>query len=204
MRVLQLLLLRIPKQDEAKARKRLEKLYRTGIAQMPGKRLPIDAGQRTPLNGLALALYGAKEAKRWRVASNFQSDDFSYITGDPAWLRGRLAKWSTHSSLHGTLPDARRIFLAGAKQMTNELELWTKYRASGNDSDQHIVETYGAIQSPDTVALMVDMHARSKAKSLVEVWFRTHAEYAEKHVVKLAKERGALAKSAARIAASLR
>lgn len=150
------------------------------------------AAERTPLNGLALALYGADAAKRWELAS----DDYPYLSGSPTWLRKKLSNWTKWRSLHGEVPDARRVFLAGAAQMETEGKLWMKYRAGASDADRHLVETYGAIKSPHTVTLMVDMYARSKAKALVGEWFGAHADYAARHLEGLAKGRGKLAKTA--------
>ena len=177
-------------------RKRLERLYKKYLSKFTDKRLPIDAGRRTPLNGLALALFGAKEAKRWRIARNFCTADFTYITGAPTWLRGRLATWTNQGSLHGAVPDARRVFLAGKAQMKNEAKLWTKYRRGADDADRHIVETFGAVRSPGTVALMVDMYARSKVRGLVKAWFVSYADYARRPLANLAKGRGKLATTA--------
>jgi hypothetical protein len=192
LRVLQVLLLRLAAEDEATARKRLTKVLHGGLELMPRKRLPTDAGERTPLNGLALALHGAAAAKKWELANG----DYEFLSGAPSWLRKKLAAWAKSRSLHGSLPDPRRIFLAGAAQLQTEAELWMKYRAGAADSDRYVVETYGTIRSPHVVPLMLDMYARSNAKVLAKDWFIAHADYAAKHVEKAAKGNGKLAKAA--------
>jgi len=77
-----------------------------------------------------------------------------------------------------SLPDPRLVFLGGDPVYEIELALWPKYGAPYSRSKAHrlILERFGRIQSPHTVALVASMSERSSARKEAVAWLERHRD----------------------------
>lgn len=87
-----------------------------------------------------------------------------------------------------SLPDPRLVFLGGDPVYEVELALWPKYGAPYPPSKAHrlILERFGRIKSPHTVALVASMAEKAKAKKEAAAWLARHRAYAVPHLRSLA------------------
>jgi hypothetical protein len=78
------------------------------------------------------------------------------------------------------LPDPRLVFLGGDAVYEVELALWPKYGAPYSPSKAHrlILERFGRIQSPLTVALVSAMADKSRAKKEALAWLEQRRDAA--------------------------
>ncbi len=87
-----------------------------------------------------------------------------------------------------SLPDPRLVFLGGDAVYEIELSLWSKYGAPYSPAKAHrlILERFGRIKSPYTVALVSVMAEKSKAKKEAVAWLEQRRDYALEQLESLA------------------
>jgi hypothetical protein len=163
------LLLRLPADEAAGARARLEALYQVWTEEP--KRFRTAAAK-----AIDVVLHGAAGAERSAYRAGGQISPYAplHILDDPAWV-ARIVKASGAPD-QSAKPDARLVFLGGDEVLDLELSRWKKYTKPG--AHTLLVEQLGKIQSPQILPWMLEMSATSKAKGDAQAWFLAHADFA--------------------------
>lgn len=72
-------------------------------------------------------------------------------------------------------PDVRRVFLAGRDMLEHETAWIGHYTRSVTESPSTMLATFGLVNDPRTVELMLRLHARRPLAKRVESWLVQHA-----------------------------
>jgi hypothetical protein len=179
------LLLRLPEAEAARARSRIEALYR---AWETGSNRFREAAR----DAIDVVLHGKEGAER----SAYKPDDENISTGqplfvldDPAWIVCTVR--ASGAPDESSTPDPRLTFLGGEEVLALEISWWKKYTQPG--AHAQLVEYFGKIKSPKILPWMLEMSATSKAKASAAAWFAAHADYAKEFLEETAGGKGASA-----------
>jgi hypothetical protein len=99
-------------------------------------------------------------------------------------------------------PDVRRVHLAGKDMLERETGWVDRYARSVTTAPATMLETFGLVNDPRTVSLVVRLHARRPLAKRVEAWLRQHADLSRPALANLSQA-GPLAERAATLLAKL-
>ncbi len=172
------LLLRLPKSQAAKYRKRLSAVL-DGFAKTRPDGI-ASVGATYPIKWLDPVLNGKAGAERSGYAPGGKLSPVSlvHVCDDPAFVLASV-KASGPPDASGEV-DARLTFLGGQGVLDLEVSWWKKYKRGPKPAAAHarVVQQLGAISSDKIPPLMLDMALASKAKKAASDWFVEHADFA--------------------------
>ncbi len=203
------LLLRVRPNVYAHLRERVEQVFvrwaRASKLELP---LPVapkvapnfDAALRT----LDILLYGAAGASRslMPIVEGLDIRGVAHVVDDPAYVRKIIAQEAKNSGGARKYFDARLVFLGGLELVDHYATRVSVLKTAGERA--RIINTFGAIQAPSVVAMMVDLVGTPKSRKPALAWLIAHKTYAIPMVETLAKGEDPGATTATAILAELR
>jgi hypothetical protein len=84
-------------------------------------------------------------------------------------------------------PDVRRVYLAGKASLELEMQWIDRYARSMTTAPERMLETFGLVNDPRSIELLVRLHARRPLAKRVEAWMAQHAELARPVLTRLAE-----------------
>ncbi len=162
------LLLRLPDEESAAAKKRIEALVKAFEDKKADDRRVVSAmrlsiGGRAAAEKYAYRPDGNDPAVKDAPISPFE---LGHVTDDAAFVADHVVRGGGPDV--SSFPDARLSFLGGDAVLSTEKKHWSKYRGKGVHA--YIVATFGEIRSPMVEAMIADMAKGSSAKREAAAW----------------------------------
>lgn len=155
-------------------------------------KLPAPAGGRSadilPRRALDALLHGEPGAKR-AFPNGRGLGSLAFLDISPATALAAMKSEAAAGRVPPD-PDARRVFLAGPDALDIESKWLKTYLEQSSFARERILETYGRVNDPRTVEIVLELTSGSRVAARATRWLKSHRDLAEPVLARLAGGRG--------------